>query len=140
MFLDVDVVDIPAVDDEALADADETGTVGLDLLVVNHGFNLSQLACHHAYGAVSLDNVGIVPVRGDADDAVGHYPYNLIGCGDDEMGLHGGTMALRWQRYVFFLFTATPKAGVCMKWWFLCMKWCDYPQKSPLLTLHAPKG
>lgn len=89
LFGNVDVIDVPAIDNKALADANEARSFRFYPLVVNHALYLSQLASHQTDDVIHLNQIGVVPIRGDTDDAVGQYAHDFIGRRYREMGLHG---------------------------------------------------
>ena len=79
LTLDVDVIDIVSVDDEASADAHKQFAVGPQLLT-NHSLDLTQLESQQACLVVGLHNVAIVAVRRDEDNLVGGNAHQF-GCG-----------------------------------------------------------
>ena len=79
LFGYIDVIDVPAVDNKALANANETGSFRFNPLFVNHVLYLSQLASHHTDDVVRLDQIRVVPIRGDTDNAVGQNAHDFIG-------------------------------------------------------------
>ena len=84
LALDVDVIDIVSVDDEAPADTDKQVAIAAKLLV-NHGLNLPQLECEHTRLVVSLHKIAVVAVRRDKDNLVGSNAHQVCGGGYDQI-------------------------------------------------------
>ena len=84
MALDVDVIDVVSVDDEAPADTDEQVAIAAKLLV-NHGLNLPQLESEHTRLVVNLHKVAVVAVRRDKDNLVGSDAHQVCGSGYDQI-------------------------------------------------------
>lgn len=91
LALDVDVIDIVSVDDEAPADTDKQVAVAAKLLV-NHSLNLPQLEGEHTRLVVSLHKVTVVAVRRDKDNLVRCNAHQVCGSGYDQILLeHNAT-------------------------------------------------
>lgn len=86
LALDVDVIDVVSVDDEAPADTDEQVAIAAKLLV-NHGLNLPQLESEHTRLVVNLHKVAVVAVRRDKDNLVGSDAHQVCGSGYDQIFL-----------------------------------------------------
>lgn len=84
LALDVDVIDVVSVDDEAPAYTDEQVAITAKLLV-NHSLNLPQLEGEHTSLVVSLHKVAIVAVRRDKDNLVGSDAHQVCGSGYDQI-------------------------------------------------------
>ena len=84
LALDVDIIDVVSVDDEAPADTDEQVAVTAKLLM-NHSLNLPQLKGEHTCLIVSLHKVAIVAVRRDKDNLVGRNAHQVCGGGYDQI-------------------------------------------------------
>ena len=78
LALDVDVIDIVSVDDEAPAYTDEQVAIAAKLLV-NHSLNLPQLEGEHTRLVVSLHKVAVVAVRRDKNNLVGSNAHQVCG-------------------------------------------------------------
>lgn len=91
LALDVDVIDVVSVDDEAPADTDEQVAIAAKLLV-NHGLNLPQLESEHTRLVVNLHKVAVVAVRRDKDNLVRRDAHQVCGSGYDQILLeHNAT-------------------------------------------------
>ena len=84
LALDVDVIDIVSVDDEAPADTDEQVAIAAKLLM-NHGLNLPQLEGEHTRLVVSLHKVAVVAVRRDKDNLVGRDAHHVCSSRYDQI-------------------------------------------------------
>ena len=86
LALDVDVIDVVAVNDKPPADADEQ--VGIPAqLSVDHILDLPQLECEHTGLVVGLHEVAVIAVRRDEHDAVGVNAHQVGGGGYDQVFL-----------------------------------------------------
>ncbi len=91
LALDVDVIDVVSVDDEAPADTDEQVAVGAKLFP-NHIFHLTELEREHSRFVVGLHQVAIIPVRRDKDNLVRRNAHQVCGSGYDQILLeHNAT-------------------------------------------------
>ena len=91
LALDVDVIDIVSVDDEAPADTDEQVAIAAKLLV-NHSLNLPQLEGEHTRLVVSLHKVAVIAIRRDKDNLVRRNAHQVCGSGYDQILLeHSAT-------------------------------------------------
>ena len=84
LALDVDVIDIVSVDDEAPADTDEQVAFTAKLLM-NHSLNLPQLEGEHTRLVVSLHKVAVIAIRRDKDNLVRRYAHQVGGSGYDQI-------------------------------------------------------
>ena len=84
LALDVDVIDIVSVDDEAPADTDEQVAIAAKLLM-NHGLNLPQLEGEHTRLVVSLHKIAVVAIRRDKDNLVGRDAHQVCGSRYDQI-------------------------------------------------------
>ena len=84
LALDIDVIDIVAVDDQAPADADEQVAVGAELLA-HHILHLTELIGQHPRLVVGLHQVTVVAVRRDEHYLVGGDAHQVGGGGYDEI-------------------------------------------------------
>lgn len=78
LALDVDVIDVVAVNDKPPADADEQVGVSA-LLFMDHILDLPQLEREHTGLVVGLHEVAVVAVRRDEHDAVGVNAHQVGG-------------------------------------------------------------
>ena len=97
LALDVNVIDVVAIDDEAPANTDEQVAVGAKLLA-NHNFDLPQLEGKQARLIVGLHEVAIIAVRRDIDNLLGGNAHQVGGGGYDQILLQHDAAKIRTQR------------------------------------------
>lgn len=78
LALDIDIIDVVAVDDERPANTNELVSLDAQLLM-DHGLNLTQLEGELTHIVVGLHQIAIVAVRGDEDNPVGCYAHQITG-------------------------------------------------------------
>lgn len=84
LALDIDVIDIVAVDDKAPAYTDKQVAVGAELLP-NHILHLPELEREHSRLVVGLHQVAIIPVRRDKHNLVGGNAHQVSRSGYDQI-------------------------------------------------------
>lgn len=84
LALDIDVIDVIAVDDEPPADTDEQVALGAQL-ITDHTLDLPQLEGEQARLIVGLHQVAVIAVRRDEDDFLGGNTHQVGSCGYDEI-------------------------------------------------------
>lgn len=84
LALDIDVIDVIAVDDEPPADTDEQVALGAQL-ITDHTLNLPQLEGKQTRLIVGLHQVAVVAVRRDEDDLLGGNTHQVGCCGYDQI-------------------------------------------------------
>ena len=82
--MDIDVIDIVAIDDKAPAYADKQVAVGAKLFP-NHILHLTELEREHSRLVVGLHQVAIIPVRRDKHNLVGRNAHQISRSGYDQI-------------------------------------------------------
>ena len=94
LALDIDVIDIAAVDDESPPDTEEHVVIPAQLLM-NHVKNLSQLEGEHSSLVVNLHKVAVVAVRRDKDNLVWCDAHQIYSSGYDQIRLGHGAAKVK---------------------------------------------
>ena len=97
LALDVDIIDVISVDDEAPANTDEQVAVCAKL-IANHSLDLPQLEGEQACFVVDLHEVAIVAVRRNVDNLVGSNAHQVGSGGYDQILLQHDVAKVRTQR------------------------------------------
>ena len=84
LALDIDIIDIVAVDDKASSNPDELETLSAKLFP-NHILYLSELERKHSRLVVGLNQVAIIPVRRDKHNLVGRDAHQVSRSGYDQI-------------------------------------------------------
>ena len=84
LALDIDLIDIVAVDDKAPAYTDKQIAVSTELFP-NHIFHLPELEREHSRLVVGLHQVAVIPVRRDKHNLVGGNAHQVSRCGYDQI-------------------------------------------------------
>lgn len=84
LALDIDVIDVIAVDDKPPAYADEQVALGAQL-ITDHILYLPQLESEQARLIVGLHQVAVIAVRRDEDDLLGGNTHQVGGSGNDQI-------------------------------------------------------
>ena len=84
MALDIDIIDIVAIDDKAPAYTNKQVAVGAELFP-NHILHLSELEREHSRLVVGLHQVAVIPVRRDKHNLVGRNTHQVSRCGYDQI-------------------------------------------------------
>ncbi len=84
LALDIDVIDIVAIDDKAPAYTDKQVAVGAEL-IPNHIFQLPELEREHSRLVVGLHQVAIIPVRRDKHNLVRRDAHQVSRSGYDQI-------------------------------------------------------
>ena len=79
LALDVDVIDVVTVDDEASADTDEQKPF-VAKLVVDHGLDDTQLIGEQTRLVVGQHDITVVAVRRNVDYRFGDETHHVVGC------------------------------------------------------------
>ena len=82
--MDIDVIDIVAVDDKAPAYTDKQVALSAKLFP-NHILNLPELEREHSRLVVGLHQVAIIPVRRDKHNLVGRNTHQVSRSGYDQI-------------------------------------------------------
>ena len=82
--MDIDIIDIVAIDDKAPAYTDKQIAVGAKLFP-NHILHLPELECEHSCLVVGLHQVAIIPVRRDKHNLVGRDAHQVSRSGYDQI-------------------------------------------------------
>ena len=82
--MDIDIVDIVAIDDKPPAYTDKQVAVGAKLFP-NHILHLTELEREHSRLVVGLHQVAIIPVRRDKHNLVGRNAHQVSRCGYDQI-------------------------------------------------------
>ena len=91
LALDIDIIDIVAVDDKAPAYTDKQVAIGAELFP-NHILHLPELEREHSRLVVGLNQVAVVAVRRDKNNLVGRNAHQVCGGGYDQILLeHNAT-------------------------------------------------
>ena len=84
LALDIDIIDIVAVDDKAPAYADKQVAVGAKLFP-NHILHLTELEREHSRLVVGLHKITVVAVRRDKHNLVGRNAHQVSRSGYDQI-------------------------------------------------------
>jgi len=84
LALDIDIIDIVAIDDKASSNPDELEPLSAKLFP-NHIFHLPELECEHSCLVVGLHQVAIIPVRRDKHNLVGRNTHQVSRSGYDQI-------------------------------------------------------
>lgn len=84
LALDIDVIDIVAIDDKAPAYTDKQIAVGAKLFP-NHILHLPKLEREHSRLVVGLNQVAVIPVRRDKHNLVGRNAHQVSRRGYDQI-------------------------------------------------------
>ena len=84
LVLDIDIIDIVAVNDKASSNSDELETLSAKLFP-NHIFHLPELEREHSRLVVGLHQVAIIPVRRDKHNLVGRNAHQVSRCGYNQI-------------------------------------------------------
>jgi hypothetical protein len=84
LALDIDVIDIVAIDDKAPAYTDKQIAVGAKLFP-NHILHLPELEREHSRLVVGLNQVAVIPVRRDKHNLVGRNAHQISRSGYDQI-------------------------------------------------------
>ncbi len=84
LILDIDVIDIVAVDDKASANPDELETFRAKLFPY-HTLHLTQLESQHPRLIVRLNQVAVIPVRRNKHNPFGRNAHQVSRCGYDQI-------------------------------------------------------
>lgn len=104
LALDVDIIDIVAIDDKAPAYTDKKVAFGAQLFM-NHRLNLPQLEGEHTRLVVGLHEVAVVAVRRDKDNLVWRDAHQVCGGGYDQILLgHNAAKVATPSEYKYRLF------------------------------------
>ena len=112
LALDVDVIDIISVNDEAPANTNKQVAIGAKL-IVNHNLDLPQLESEQACLIVDLHEVAVIAIRRDEDDLVGGNTHQISSGGYNQILLQHDAAKVRTRRRC--------KDNKTLK----CMKWAD---------------
>ena len=82
--MDIDVIDIVAIDDKAPAYTDKQVAVGAKLLP-NHILHLPELEREHSRLVIGLNHVAVIPVRRDKHNLVGRNAHQVSRSGYDQI-------------------------------------------------------
>ena len=84
LALDIDIIDIVAIDDKAPAYTDKQVAVGAELFP-NHIFHLPELEREHSRLVVGLHQVAVIPVRRDKHNLVWRNAHQVSRSGYDQI-------------------------------------------------------
>jgi hypothetical protein len=84
LALDIDVIDIVAIDDKAPAYTDKQIAVGAKLFP-NHILHLPELEREHSRLVIGLNQVAVIPVRRDKHNLVGRNAHQVSRSGYDQI-------------------------------------------------------
>ena len=84
LALDIDIIDIIAVNDEAPADTDKQVAIGAKLFS-NHVLHLAQLESEHTRLVVSLNKVTVVAIRRDKNNLLRRNSHQVSRGGYDQI-------------------------------------------------------
>ncbi len=84
LALDIDVIDIVAIDDKAPAYTNKQVAVGAKLLP-NHILHLPKLEREHSRLVIGLNQVAVIPVRRDKHNLVGRNAHQVSRSGYDQI-------------------------------------------------------
>ena len=82
--MDIDIIDIVAIDDKAPAYTDKQVAVGAKLFP-NHILHLPELECEHSRLVVGLNQVAVIPIRRDKHNLVGRNAHQVSRSGYDQI-------------------------------------------------------
>ena len=82
--MDIDIIDIVAIDDKPPAYTDKQVAVGAELFP-NHILNLPELEREHTRLVVSLHKVAVIAIRRDKDNLVGRDAHKVSRSGYDQI-------------------------------------------------------